>query len=111
MRVTVFGATGLLGQALMHEWDGDAVTGLASRDADIRDAKRVQQIVRETNPEWIVLCAAYTDVDGCESNRDLAFAVNRDGAVNIAAAAQGSWSTAALSEFRLCFRRKENHTV
>ncbi len=88
MRVTVFGATGLLGQALMHEWNGDAVTGLASRDADIRDARRVRQVVRETNPEWIVLSAAYTDVDGCESNPDLAFAVNRDGAVNVAAAAQ-----------------------
>lgn len=88
MRVTVFGATGLLGQALMREWSEDAVTGLASRDADIRDAKRVQQMVRETNPEWIVLSAAYTDVDGCETNPDVAFAVNRDGAVNIAVAAQ-----------------------
>ncbi len=88
MRATVFGATGLLGQALMREWSEDAVTGLASRDADIRDAKRVQQMVRETNPEWIVLSAAYTDVDGCETNPDVAFAVNRDGAVNIAVAAQ-----------------------
>jgi dTDP-4-dehydrorhamnose reductase len=88
MRVTVFGAGGLLGQALMGEWSGDAVTGFASRDSDIRDARRVQQIVRETTPEWIVLSAAYTDVDGCESNRDLAFAVNRDGAVNVAAAAR-----------------------
>jgi len=88
MRVTVFGATGLLGQALMREWSEDAVTGLASRDADIRDAERVQQMVRETNPEWIVLSAAYTDVDGCETNPDVAFAVNRDGAVNVAVAAQ-----------------------
>ena len=86
MRVTIFGASGLLGQALMREWSKDAVIGLGSRDADIRDAKRVQQLVRETNPEWIVLSAAYTDVDGCESNPDLAFAVNRDGAVNVAVA-------------------------
>jgi len=89
MRVTVFGATGLLGHALMREWSGHAVTGLGSQEADIRDAKRLQQIVRETNPEWIVLSAAYTDVDGCESNRDLAFGVNRDGAVNVAKAARG----------------------
>lgn len=88
MRVTIFGASGLLGKALMHEWSGDAVTGLSSRDADIRDAPRVQQVVRETRPEWIVLAAAYTDVDGCESNPELAFAVNRDGAVNVAAAAK-----------------------
>ena len=89
MRVTIFGASGLLGKALMREkWGSDDVIGISSRDADIRDAVRVQQIVRNTKPEWIVLAAAYTDVDGCESNRDLAFAVNRDGAVNVAKAAK-----------------------
>jgi dTDP-4-dehydrorhamnose reductase len=88
MRVTIFGASGLLGNALMREWSEDAVTGLSSRDADIRDAKRVQQAVLETRPEWIVLAAAYTDVDGCERNPDLAFAVNRDGAANVATAAK-----------------------
>jgi dTDP-4-dehydrorhamnose reductase len=88
MRVTIFGAAGLLGKALTHAWRGDAVTGLTSHDADIRDAKQVQHAVRETRPEWIVLAAAYTDVDGCESNPELAFAVNRDGAVNVAKAAK-----------------------
>jgi dTDP-4-dehydrorhamnose reductase len=88
MRVTIFGASGLLGKALMHEWSGDTVTGLTSHAADIRDAKRVHQVVRETGPEWIVLAAAYTDVDGCEANPERAFAVNRDGAVNVARAAK-----------------------
>lgn len=88
MRVIVFGASGLLGKALLREWSGDAVSGLGSRDADIRDAKRVRQVVQQARPEWIVLAAAYTDVDGCESNQDLAFAVNRDGAVNVATAAR-----------------------
>lgn len=90
MRVTIFGATGLLGKELLLEWSGDEVTGLTSRAADIRDAKAVQQVVDETRPEWIVLAAAYTDVDGCESNQDRAFAVNRDGAVNVAAAAKAA---------------------
>lgn len=88
MRVTIFGASGLLGKALMREWSGDAVTGFSSRDADIRDPKQVQNAVQETRPEWIVLAAAYTDVDGCESNPKLAFAVNRDGPVNVATAAK-----------------------
>jgi dTDP-4-dehydrorhamnose reductase len=91
--VTIFGASGLLGKDLLskdlhREWSGDAVTGLSSRDADIRDALRVRQVVQETRPEWIVLAAAYTDVDGCESNPELAFAVNRDGPVNVATAAK-----------------------
>ena len=88
MRVTIFGASGLLGKELMRESGGDTVTGLTSRDADIRDSDRVQKALRETHPEWAILAAAYTDVDGCESNRDLAFAVNRDGALNVAAAAK-----------------------
>jgi dTDP-4-dehydrorhamnose reductase len=87
MKITIFGASGLLGKALMREWAGDEVVGLSSRDADIRDVQRVKQLVEELKPKWIVLAAAYTDVDGCESNRELAFSVNRDGAVNVAAAA------------------------
>jgi dTDP-4-dehydrorhamnose reductase len=88
MRVTVLGASGLLGQALMRQWKGDEVIGLSSRDVDIRDAQRLQKKLNETRPEWIVLAAAYTDVDGCESNQELAFSVNRDGAVSVAQAAQ-----------------------
>jgi dTDP-4-dehydrorhamnose reductase len=88
MRVTLFGASGLLGKALVQEWSGATVTGLNSHDADIRDAKRVRHVVQETRSEWIVLAAAYTDVDGCEGNPELALAVNRDGAVNVATAAK-----------------------
>lgn len=72
----------------MREWSGDTVTGLTSHAADIRDAKRVLEVVQEMRPEWVVLAAAYTDVDGCESQPELAFAVNRDGAVNVATAAK-----------------------
>jgi dTDP-4-dehydrorhamnose reductase len=88
MRAMILGASGLLGQALMREWSGDEVTGLTSRDANIRDARQVQEVVEKARPEWIVLAAAYTDVDGCESHQDLAFAVNRDGPLNVAKAAK-----------------------
>ncbi len=88
MKALVFGATGLLGNALMREWTGNEVIGLGSRDVDIRDAARVREVVDKIRPDWIVLAAAYTDVDGCESHRDLAFAVNRDGALHVADAAK-----------------------
>jgi dTDP-4-dehydrorhamnose reductase len=88
MKVMILGGTGLLGKALMRAWRGDEVLGLGSRDADIRDAQKVREVVKAARPEWIVLAAAYTDVDGCESNQDLAFSVNRDGAVNVAHAAK-----------------------
>jgi dTDP-4-dehydrorhamnose reductase len=94
MRITIFGATGLLGKALMRDWlcKGDEVTGLGSKDADIRDASRVSEVVARTRPDWIVLSAAYTDVDGCESNQQLAFDVNCKGAANVAQAARQNGS-------------------
>ena len=88
MKVTILGGTGLLGKALMLAWSGDQVIGLGARDVDIRDAQKVREVLTATRPDWIILAAAYTDVDGCESSPDLAFSVNRDGAVNVAHAAK-----------------------
>jgi dTDP-4-dehydrorhamnose reductase len=88
MRVAIFGASGLLGRALMREWSGDEVVGLTSQDADIRDAAQVQSAIQGTRPQWVVLAAAYTDVDGAESKPDRALSVNRDGALNVAQAAK-----------------------
>lgn len=88
MKVLVMGATGLLGKALVREWTGDEVNGIGSGDVDIRDQAGVRAIVQKFQPEWIVLAAAYTDVDGCEAHADLAFSVNRDGAINVARAAK-----------------------
>lgn len=84
----IIGATGLLGKPLMQQWTGVELTGTGSRDLDIRDATQVREQVERNSPDWIVLAAAYTDVDGCEKNSELAFAVNRDGAVNVAVAAK-----------------------
>src|SRR6185369_15690675 len=88
MRITIFGATGLLGKALMREWKDDEATGFGSADGDIRDEKQVLTLVQDTRPDWIILAAACTDVDGCETNRELAFDVNCRGAVNVARAAK-----------------------
>ena len=99
MRVTLFGASGLLGQELVHELTGnelsseqEQLTAVSSKDADVRDRARVRAVIRDSLPDWILLSAAYTDVDGCESNRDLAFAVNCEGAVNVAQAAREAGS-------------------
>jgi len=97
MRVTLFGASGLLGQDLVRELSGnensgEQLTALSVEDADLRDHARVRDVIRDSCPDWILLSAAYTDVDGCESNRDLAFAVNCEGAVNVAEAAREAGS-------------------
>jgi dTDP-4-dehydrorhamnose reductase len=92
MRATLFGASGLLGQELVQELRGEQLTAPSSKDADLRDRARVRDVIRDSRPDWIFLSAAYTDVDGCEANRDLAFAVNCEGAVNVAEGAREAGS-------------------
>src|SRR5690348_5335903 len=87
MRVLIFGATGMLGKALMRIWSEDEVFGLGSADADIRVPERVEPQIQRLRPDRIVLSAAYTDVDGCELNPQLATSVNTYGAANVAKAA------------------------
>jgi dTDP-4-dehydrorhamnose reductase len=98
MQVMLFGASGLLGQDLVKaltseqmtsgQRTSDQLTALSSKDADLRDRPRIREVISNSRPDWIILSAAYTDVDGCESNRDLAFAVNFEGAINVAEAAR-----------------------
>lgn len=92
MRVLLIGATGLLGSVLKEEWEGDAVTGVGSRDADIRDESQVRRLFERARPEWTVLAAAYADVDGCERDPHRAHDVNCAGAINVARAARDSGS-------------------
>jgi len=82
----------MLGQDMVQELHGHEVTAPSSQDADLRDRGRIRDVIAKSRPEWIILSAAYTDVDGCESNPDLAFAVNCDGAVNVAHAAREAGS-------------------
>ena len=84
----IIGGTGLLGKALVREWNGDEVLALGSRNVDIRNPAQAREIVEKERPQWIVLAAAYTDVDGCEGDPRRAFEVNRDGAANVAEAAK-----------------------
>jgi dTDP-4-dehydrorhamnose reductase len=87
-RILIVGATGLLGKALVQEWDFDEVTGASSRDADVRDLSQLRTLFARTRPQWTVLAAAYTDVDGCEKNPEMAHQVNCAGAGNVASAAR-----------------------
>jgi dTDP-4-dehydrorhamnose reductase len=76
----------------MRQWDRDTITGLGSKDVDIRDANQVGNVIRRYRPDWVVLAAAITDVDGCETNPELAFQTNCTGAVNTAEAVRETGS-------------------
>ncbi|MGE3332615.1 MAG: dTDP-4-dehydrorhamnose reductase [Rhodospirillaceae bacterium] len=53
---------------------------------DITDTKAVHATVSEAAPKVVINAAAYTAVDKAETEKDLAFAVNRDGPGHLAAA-------------------------
>ena len=108
MRVAIFGATGMLGKALLRTWTGDDVTGIGSAQADIRNPDQVRTAIEHSNPDWIVLAAAYTDVDGCEINPTLASSVNTHGAVNVAKAAAGAGSKLLFVSTDYVFDGKKN---
>jgi dTDP-4-dehydrorhamnose reductase len=88
MRVLVLGAKGMLGTDLLNEWQSDELIPADTAEADLRDRSQVEKLILSVRPEWIILSAAYTDVDGCEQNPELAFAVNAYGVENVARAAE-----------------------
>jgi dTDP-4-dehydrorhamnose reductase len=73
-KILLFGAGGMLGHALRIVFPHAVF--LTHRDVDITQPGAVGKIIRQHRPAVVVNAAAYTDVDGCEDNRDYAFAVN-----------------------------------
>ncbi len=84
MKVVVIGGTGLLGQAIGAEWHGDDLVLAGSKDVDIHSSQQVDKFLERHGPDWVVLAAAFPDVDGCERNPELADQVNHRGAVHVA---------------------------
>jgi len=88
MRILIIGSNGLLGSDLVEDWTGDTIIPATSRDADIRDLGQLRRLASGQRPDWIILAAGYTDVDGSERDPGLAFAVNRDGTRNVSVVAR-----------------------
>jgi dTDP-4-dehydrorhamnose reductase len=63
-------------------------TAWGSEDLDITQGPTVRDFVSQLSPTVIINCAAWTDVDGAESNEPQASRVNGDGAENLALAAK-----------------------
>lgn len=57
-----------------------------SKVLDITDNKQAIEYICNVKPDIVINSAAYTDVDGCEENPDLAYSVNGDGVRNLALA-------------------------
>jgi dTDP-4-dehydrorhamnose reductase len=90
MKVVVTGAAGMLGQEMVGEFRrrGHDVIALNRGQLDITDLPAVREAIGSLKPDLVVNCAAYTDVDRAESERELAMAVNGLGPRNLALACE-----------------------
>jgi dTDP-4-dehydrorhamnose reductase len=89
MKLLVTGAGGMLGRAVIDAAArlGHDVYAATRAQLDVTEPEAVRRLFAEQRPKAVVNCAAYTDVDGAESHRAAALAVNGTGAGNVAAAA------------------------
>ncbi|HEY3331163.1 MAG TPA: dTDP-4-dehydrorhamnose reductase [Capsulimonadaceae bacterium] len=89
MRVLVTGGKGMLGSDVCREFSAanHEVIPVTSGHFDISDTDATLRYIRDIRPDYIIHTAAYTDVDGCERNPDIAYRVNALGTWNVAAAA------------------------
>ncbi len=103
MRVLITGAGGMLGQDLTGavQAAGHEAIALSRAELDIADAAAVDVALGDVAADVVVNCAAYTNVDGAESSAPEAFAVNGEGAGNVAAAAvaTGAWTIHISSDY------------
>jgi len=92
LKVVVTGAAGLVGQAAVSAFaaKGAAVIGLARNELDISDESAVRQTLDAQSPDVVVNCAAWTDVDGCEFDKDRALRANALGPELLALACRRS---------------------
>lgn len=75
--------------AIGHCWSiGDEVVALTRTDLDIADAGSVDAAFECHQPDAVINCAAYTDVDGAETNEAASRAANTTGVGNLAAASR-----------------------
>ena len=89
VRVGVTGINGQLGRALSSTASADwEVAGAASASVDVRSWRQVRDWIAASRPQVVIHGAAMTDVDGCESRIEDAFAVNALGTRHVARAAR-----------------------
>lgn len=88
IKIVITGGKGQLGldcvEVLSPRFE---VLSPGSKDLDITSYDSVERLILNTHPQVILNCAAFTQVDLCETKQDQAWRVNADGPRNLAAAA------------------------
>jgi dTDP-4-dehydrorhamnose reductase len=102
MKILITGSKGQVGSQLINifkkgkselgeipaQIKNAVVIGKSSQELNITDFDKVKTVLNEIKPDIVINTAAYTNVDGCEANKELAFSVNAIGAKNLAIACE-----------------------
>jgi len=87
-KVLVTGANGQLGYDVVKRLNelGIEAIGVDKEDFDITNKEDTQEYILSRKPDVVVHCAAYTAVDKAEEEKEICYAINVDGTINIAEA-------------------------
>ncbi len=114
MKVLIVGSQGQLGTELMASQPAQClVQGLDLEELDISDRQAVETLIEQQRPQLIINAAAYTAVDKAESAAEIAYAVNAEGAANLArmAACINAQLISISTDFVFDGRRSEPYPV
>ena len=91
MRILVTGSTGQLGSEVLGAFSqsGHEIIAPVRQELDFLNPDEVADRVRRLQPDWVINCAAYTQVDRAESEVEQAFVINRDSVAQLAGAVAG----------------------
>ena len=90
MRILITGGLGQLGRALQQALVDHELSIVDLPEVDITDREAIGESIRSSEPEIVIHCAAYTDVDGCARDPGLAYKINSLGTQNVALACQAN---------------------
>ena len=77
MTVFICGSTGRLGRSVAKVFEQEAkVVAPTRQELDLRSKDDIQEAIEANRPSILINCAAWTDVDGCEKNPELAKEIN-----------------------------------
>jgi dTDP-4-dehydrorhamnose reductase len=103
MRILITGGAGMLGRdvRLAAERLGHEALALSHAELDVCDAASIKHAVVQARPQAVINCAAWTNVDGAETDYETALAINGKGAGQVAAAAgaAGAWTVQVSTDY------------
>jgi len=83
-KILILGANGMLGHDLADVFKDQDPILFDIKDLDIADEEAVESKLSEIRPDVVINAAAYTNVDGAQDNKEMAFEINAKAAGHLA---------------------------